>query len=87
MCLFHLKKLIYGDLAFCSSCWQKNMSGKWYHWCMLSPAEWENCDHEKGDMWTIQSIKYNLEKQRINLNMISSEKKNVYCQYYLIQFQ
>ena len=63
------------------------MSGKWYHWCMLSPAEWENCDHEKGDMWIIQSIKYNLEKQRINLNMISSEKKNVYCQYYLIQFQ
>ena len=56
------KNLIYGDLAFCSSCWQKNMSEKWYHWCMLSPAEWENCDHEKGDMWSIQSIKNNLEK-------------------------
>ena len=63
------------------------MSGKWYHWCMLSPAEWKHCDHEKGDMWTIQSIEYNLEKQRINLDMIPNEKKDVYYQCYLIQFQ
>ena len=30
---------------------------------------------EKGDTWSIQSIKYNLEKQRINLDMITSEKR------------
>ena len=54
---------------------------------MLSPAEWKHCDHEKGDMWTIQSIEYNLEKQRINLDMIPNEKKDVYYQCYLIQFQ
>ena len=42
---------------------------------MLSPLEWENFDHEKGDMWSIQSIKDNLEKQRINLDMIPSEKR------------
>ena len=40
---------------------------------MLSPAEWENCDHEKGEMRIVQSIKDNLEKQRINLDMIPSE--------------
>ena len=38
------------------------MSGKWCHWCMLSPAELENRDNEEGDMWTIQSIKDHLEK-------------------------
>ena len=48
---------------------------------MLSPVEWENCDHEKGDMWTIQSIKYRLEKQLINLDMVPIGKKDVYCQY------
>ena len=37
------------------------MSGHWYHWCMLSPTEWENCDYEKGDAWTIQLIKENLK--------------------------
>ena len=36
----------------------------------ISPAEWENCGHEKGDMWSIQLIKDNLEEQRINLDMI-----------------
>ena len=46
-----------------------------------------NCDHEKGDIWLIQSIKVNLENQRINLDMIPSEKKDVYFQCYLIQFQ
>ena len=63
------------------------MSGKWYHWCMLSPAEWENCDHEKDDMWSIQLIKDNLEEQRINLDMIPKEKKDMYCLCCLIQFQ
>ena len=63
------------------------MSRKWCHWCKLSPAEWENCDHEKGDKWSIQLIKDNLEEQRINLDMIPSEKKDVYCLCYLIQFQ
>ena len=63
------------------------MSGKWCHWCKLSPAKWENCDHETGDMWSIQLIKDNLEEQRINLDMIPSEKKDVYCLCYLIQFQ
>ena len=24
---------------------------------MLFQSAWENCDHEKGDMWSIQSIK------------------------------
>ena len=68
--------MISGDLAFFATVvGKKNMSGKWCHWCKLSPAEWENCDHEKGDMWTIQSIEYNLEKQRINLDMIPNEKR------------
>ena len=39
------------------------------------------CDHEKGDMWSIQSIKDNLEKQRINLDMIPSEKKRMCIAY------
>ena len=30
------------------------MSEYWCHWCMLSPTEWETCDDEKGDAWTIQ---------------------------------
>ena len=63
------------------------MSRKCYHWCQLSPTGWENCDHEKGDMWSIQLIKDNLEEQRINLDMIPSEKKDMYCLCYLIQFQ
>ena len=64
------------------------MFGKWCRWCKLYPTEWEYCDHEKGNMWSIQSIKDNLEKQRVNLDMIPSEnKKDVYCLYYLIQFQ
>ena len=46
------------------------MSEKWCHWCKLSPAEWKNCDYKKGDMWSIQSIKDNLEKQRINHEMM-----------------
>ena len=46
-----------------------------------------NCDHETGDMWSIQLIKDNLEEQRINLDMITSEKKDVYCLCYLTQFQ
>ena len=54
---------------------------------MLSPLEWENCDHEKGDMWSIQSIKDHLEKQHINLDIIPSEKEDMYYQCYLIQFQ
>ena len=63
------------------------MSGKLCIWCKLSLAEWENCDHERGDMWSIQLIKDNLEEQRINLDIIPSEKKDVYCLCYLIQFQ
>ena len=51
------------------------MSGHWCHWCMLSPSEWGNCDHEKGDKWTIQLIKDNLKKQLIHLDMIPYEKK------------
>ena len=44
-----LRILISGDFSFFfyNSCWQKNMSRKWCHWFMLSPAEWKNCDHEK----------------------------------------
>ena len=38
------------------------MSGKWCHWCMLSAVEWENCDHEDDDIWSMQLIKDNLEK-------------------------
>ena len=51
------------------------MSRTWCHWCKLSPAEQENCDHEKGDKWSIQLIKDNLGEQRIDLDMIPSEKK------------
>ena len=32
---------------------------------MLSPIEWENGDHKKGDTWTIQLIKDNSEKSFI----------------------
>ena len=63
------------------------MSGHWCHWCMLSPLEWENCDHEKGDKLTIQLIKDNLKKQLTHLDMIPYEKKDVFYQCYLIQFQ
>ena len=42
---------------------------------MLSPKEWENCDHEKGDTWTIQLVKDNLEKQFLNDNMVPYDKK------------
>ena len=34
-----------------------------------------NCDHEKGDVWTIQLIKDNLEKQLLNEIMVSYDKK------------
>ena len=68
--------LISGDLAFFATIVGKNnMSGHWCHWCMLSPSEWENCDHEKGDKWTIQLIKYNLKKQLTYLDMVPYEKK------------
>ena len=50
------------------------MSGHWCHWCMLSPLEQENCDHEKGDKWTIQLIKDNLKKQLIHLDMMPYDK-------------
>ena len=56
-----LRILISGDLAFFAIVVGKiYTSRKWYHWCKLSPAEWENCDHEKVAMWSIQLIKDNL---------------------------
>ena len=76
-----LRILISGDLAFFATvvgkkiCLENDVIG-----ILLSSAEWEDCDNEKGNMWSIQSIKDNLEKQRINLDMIPSEKKDVYCQ-------
>ena len=54
---------------------------------MLSPSEWENCDHEKGDKWSIQLIKDNLKKQFSNLDMTPYDKKDVLYQCYLIQYQ
>ena len=49
-----LRILISGDLVFFSTVvGKKYISGKWCHWCNLSPAEWGICDHEKGDMWSI----------------------------------
>ena len=42
---------------------------------MSSPSEWENCDHEKGDKWSIQLIKDNLKKQFSNLDMTPYDKK------------
>ena len=81
-----LRILISDDLAFFTTVVKKYVSRKQCHWCKLSPAELENCDHEKGDMWSIQLIKDNLEEQRINLDMIPSEKKDMYCLCYLIQF-
>ena len=78
-----LRILISGDSAFLQQLLGENMSGKWCHWYKLSPAEWENCDHEKGDMWSIQLIKDNLEEQRINLDIIPSEKNDVYYLYFL----
>ena len=71
-----LRILISGDLAFFATVvGKKNMSGKWCHWCNLSVAEWEDCDHEKGDMWSIQLMKDNLKEQQINLDMTQNEKK------------
>ena len=68
--------LISGDLAFFATIVGKNnMSGHWCHWCMLSPPEWENCDHEKGNKWSIQLIKDNLKKQFSNLDMTPYDKK------------
>ena len=51
------------------------MTGRWCRWCMLSPAEWKKYYHEKGDMQSIQLIKDNLEKQRINLDIIPNETR------------
>ena len=83
-----LRILISGDLAFFATVVEKKkMSGKWCHWCKLSPAEWGNCDQEKGDMWSIQLMKDNLKEQRINLDMTQNEKKDVYCLCCFIQFQ
>ena len=48
---FPLRILISSDLVFFATVvGNTNMSGKWCHWCKLSPVEWENCDNEKGDM-------------------------------------
>ena len=63
------------------------MSRHWCHWCMLSPSEWENRDHENGDKLTMQLIEDHLKKQLIHLDMISYLKTYVFYQYYLIQFQ
>ena len=68
--------LISGDLVFFATIVGKNnMSGHWCHWCMLSPLEWENCDHDKGNKWSIQLIKDNLKKQFSNLDMTPYDKK------------
>ena len=45
---------------------------------MLSPIEWENGDHKKGDTWTIQLIKDNSEKKLLNENMVLYDKKDVF---------
>ena len=74
-----LRILISGDLTFLQQLLANKMSGKWYHWCMLSSAELENCDHEKGDMWSIQSIKDNLKNNALILTRFQVKKKNVYC--------
>ena len=71
-----LRILISGDLAFFATVVDKKIRlENDVISILLSSAEWEDCDHEKGDMWSIQSIKTNLEKQRIKLDMIPSEKK------------
>ena len=51
------------------------MSGHCCNWCTLYPSECANCDHEKGDKWTIQLIKDNLKKQLTHLDMVPYEKK------------
>ena len=63
---------------FASIVGKNNMSGHWCHWYMLSPSEWENCDNEKGNPWTIQLIKDNLEKQLLDENMVPYDKKDVF---------
>ena len=51
------------------------MSEHWCHWYVLSPPEWENCDNENGDNWTIQLIEDSLKKQPIHLDMMLYEKR------------
>ena len=68
--------LVSGDLAFFATIvGENNISGHWCHWCMLSATEWGNCDHEKGDTWTMQLIKDNLEKQLLNDNIVPYDKR------------
>ena len=74
-------------LFFASIVGENNMFGHWCHWCMLSPTEWKSWGHEKGDTWIIQLINDNLEKQLLNENIVIYDKKDMFYQYYFIQFQ
>ena len=60
---------------FCYNCWGNTMSRHQYHWCMLSPLEWETCSYKKGDSWTVQLSQYNLKKQLLNVNIVPNDKK------------
>jgi hypothetical protein len=54
---FSTRLFVAGDLAFFSLILGKeNWSGKWCNWCMLSPKEWADQGHEKGEHWTIEKI-------------------------------
>ena len=68
--------LISGDLAFFATVVGKvNRSGCWCHWCNLSPLEWENTNHEKGMLWTIELIKKKFDEQLVNTKMTANEKR------------
>ena len=54
-----------------------NRSGCWCHWCNLSPSEWENNNHEKGILWTIDLMKKSLNEQFNNNNMTANENKGI----------
>eukprot|EP00978_Attheya_sp_CCMP212_P037364 scaffold175527_cov64-Attheya_sp.AAC.1 len=76
--LIPIKIFISGDLAFFTAVLGKiNMSGSWCTWCKLSPKEWKEYMHEKGQLWILDSmytIQYAIENGDINPKDAQSRK-------------
>lgn len=59
------KLYLTGDLAFYAMVLGKENSDT-YHcpYCLLSKAEWQSPDHEKGELWTIQKLQDMVKKAK-----------------------
>jgi hypothetical protein len=52
-----IRVFVTGDLAYLAAILGKvSMSGGWCTWCRLSPAQWGEIGHEKGDVWTLENM-------------------------------